>query len=174
MSSTSSLIFLLCLDRANAELDLGLEFESVWGTELTSSNILYFFVNCFAAGDFQKCPTIPLHEVEELVIPAMRSVDSRKAQLPTGGARLHEIVRIALDSGHALDWVPVYRDDILRAFTSGPSEALLERCGRKDDTLQQNRPSANVGGLSEAEGEKVRRLRFYRCIGLYPSEKPDN
>jgi hypothetical protein len=45
---SSSLISLLCLDWASTELGLGLEFESLWEAELTSSNIILFLVDCFA------------------------------------------------------------------------------------------------------------------------------
>ncbi len=141
---SSTLVSLLCLDRVSAELDLGLNFESLWETELTSINILIFVIDCLAAArdTHHKNLTVDHSKVEDLVVRAMDHIDSRKALelLPTTGRdRLSEIVRTALESGHALEWVSVYGEDILRVLASGPSQALLEHCQGKEDTrrLQQ-------------------------------------
>ncbi|KAK4148401.1 hypothetical protein C8A00DRAFT_19760 [Chaetomidium leptoderma] len=140
---SSSLVSLLCLDWVSAELDLDLEFESLWETELTSINILVFLVDCFAAsGDaHHKDLTVDHSEVGDLVIRAMDQIGSRKApMLPTTGRdKLRDIVKTALESGRALDWVSVYGEGILRVITSGPSEALLEHCQGKEDTRSFNR-----------------------------------
>jgi hypothetical protein len=42
------LVTLISLNQTNAELGLGLNFESLWETELTSSNILILFITYFA------------------------------------------------------------------------------------------------------------------------------
>ena len=59
---------------------------------------------------------------------------------------MREIVRTALESGHSLEWVSVYGEDILRVLAFGPSQALLEHCQGKEDTrpLQQTRNQTRV------------------------------
>ena len=173
---SSSLMSLLCLDRVSTELGLDLEFESLWETELTSSNIILFFVDCFTAGDAHKDLPVNLAEVEELVIPAMHHVRSRKALPPTERDRLCEIVKTALEAGHALDWVSVYGEGILRVFTSGPNETILEHCRRKNEALQQVQTSVDGEGLNEAESEKVWTPRLLYSRGnskTYPASQDD-
>ncbi|KAL9130055.1 MAG: hypothetical protein Q9217_001659 [Psora testacea] len=132
----SRLLTLLSLDWANAELDLGLEFESLWNAELTSSNIVKFFCECLITTS--PGVQVDLGEVEGLVIPAMRHVESRDEQQLAGQVRLHEIVNRVLESGCTLDWVSVHRGSIVRVFASGPGE-LLDRCQRRNERLQQDR-----------------------------------
>jgi hypothetical protein len=93
----SRLLSLLCLDWANAELALGLEFETLWKDELTSSNLIQFSCECFVS--CAPCGEVDLAEIEDLVIPAMKRVESRSEERFSGGARLHEIVNTVLRSG---------------------------------------------------------------------------
>ncbi|KAL8706817.1 MAG: hypothetical protein Q9201_000188 [Fulgogasparrea decipioides] len=151
---TNSLLTLLSLDWANAELKLGLDFESLWKAKLTSSNIIIFFTECLishaASPDFE----IDLAEVEDLVIPAMRHVESRNRQHLAGQVRLHEIVNRVLESGCTLDWVSVYGGSIARVFASGPGE-LLDRCQRTNDRFQQDRSNRHADEVHDAQSEKV-------------------
>jgi len=158
---SSSLISLLCLDWASTELDLGLEFESLWEAELTSSNIILFLVDCFAADDAFGDFTVDLAEVEDLVIPAMRYVDSRKCQQLAGRVRLHEIVKRVLESGRTLNWVSAYGGAILRVFTSGINEKLLKHCRCKNDSLQQDRSNRNAEQVFGLKSEKVLTLALF-------------
>ena len=128
---------------------LGLEFETLWEAELTSSNIIMLFCDCFASYDAPDSIEVDLAVVEDLVILAMQQVESRKKQQLAGRARLHEIVNTVLKSGHTLDWVPIYKGNIARLFTSGPDETLLERY------VQQERSTRNIEKVYETQSEKV-------------------
>ena len=151
----SRLLTLLSLDWANAELDLGLEFESLWKAELTSSNIILFFCECVTSYDNTSPGVqVDLGEVEGLVIPAMRHVESRNEQQLAGQVRLHEIVNRVLESAYTLDWVSLYGGRITRVFTSGPGE-LLDRCQRRNDHLQQDRSNRHAEEAHNTQSEKV-------------------
>lgn len=131
----SPLLSLLSLDWANAEMALGLEFETLWEAELTGSNIIMLFCDCFASYDAPDSIEVDLAVVEDLVILAMQQVESRKKQQLAGRTRLHEIVNTVLKSGHTLDWVPIYKGTLhvylppvlmrhSSSATSNKSEAL--------------------------------------------------
>ena len=145
----SPLLSLLSLDWANAEMALGLEFETLWEVALSSSNIIMLFCDCFASYDAPDSIEVDLAMVENLVILAMQQVESRKKQQLAGRARLHEIVNTVLKSGQTLDWVPFYEGNIARLFTSGPDETLLERY------VQQERSTRNIEKVYEIQSEKV-------------------
>jgi hypothetical protein len=151
---SSRLLSLLSLDWANAELDLGLEFESLWEAELTSSNIIIFFCDCFSSSDASANVQVDLAGVEDLVVPAVRHVESRKGQQLAGRVKLHEIVNRVLESGRTLDWVSVYGSNIADVFTSGPGEELLERC-RRNDRLQQDQSNRNTEEVHGTKSEEV-------------------
>jgi len=51
--SSSTLLTLLALERTNAKLDLGLEFESLWNAELKPSNVITFLCDC-TVGNMQR------------------------------------------------------------------------------------------------------------------------
>ena len=82
----NSLLTLLSLDWASAELDLGLELENVWRTNLTSSNIIIFLCECIVSFDTSHSVEVDLAELEGLVIPAMRHVEVAPQPTATGGA----------------------------------------------------------------------------------------
>jgi hypothetical protein len=147
--SSSSLLSLLCLDWARAELSLNLEFESLWKAELTSLNIILFFCDCFELSPSDK---VDLADVEGLVISAMRHVESLKRQQVPGRVRLLEIVNRVLESGRTVDWVSKYGGDVARVLASDPSQELLERCWSRNDELQRNR---NTEATHKAQIEKV-------------------
>ncbi|KAL9120833.1 MAG: hypothetical protein Q9187_002612 [Circinaria calcarea] len=148
----SCLLTLLSLDWANAELDLGLEFESLWKAELTSSNIILFFCECLI--NTSPAVQVDLAEVESLVIPAMRQVESRNKQQLAGQVRLHEIINRVLESGCTLDWMSAHRGSIARVFASGPGE-LLDRCQRRNDCLQQDQSNRHAEEAHDTQSEKV-------------------
>jgi hypothetical protein len=131
-----SLISLLCLDSASREFDLGLEFESLWEAELTSSNVIEFLIACLQADDALRDLTLELAEVENLVIPAMRYIESRTGQQLPGRFRLHEIVKRLFESGRDLKWVSACGGVVLQNFTSGINEKLLQRNRSKRNTEQ--------------------------------------
>ena len=122
---------------------LGLEFETLWEAELTSSNIITLFCDWFTSYDAPDSIEVDLAVVEDLVILAMQQVESRKKQQLAGRARLHEIVNTVLD------WVPIYKGNIAHSFTSGPDETLLERY------VQQERSTRNIEKVYETQSEKV-------------------
>ena len=153
------LLSLICLDWANTELALGLEFETLWKDELTSSNFILFFCGCFVSN--APDGEVNVADIEDLVIPAMQSVDSsNKAQL-SGRARFHEIVTTVLKTGRTLDWVSVCEGSITRLTTSGPDEKLLEHCRLEDVRLQQNRSDRGIEEVPVNQIEKV--LTSLKC-----------
>ncbi|KAI9883329.1 MAG: hypothetical protein M1823_004900 [Watsoniomyces obsoletus] len=141
-----SLISLLCLDWVNTELDLGLDFKDIWQVKTNSSNIIVFFLDCFAVDEAFGNLKVDLAEVEALIISAIRYVDDSHNEEKAGGKqRLHEIVkRLFESSNNSLDWVSACKESILRMFIYGPSEKLLEHCQRKNDRLQQDRNNRNT------------------------------
>ena len=143
------LLSLLCLDWANTEMTLGLEFENLWKAELTSSNIIMLFCDCFASCDVPHSIEVDLAVVEDLIIPAMQQAGPRNEQQLVGRARLHKIVNMVLESGHTLDWVTVYGGSIARLLTSSPDEELLERCLARDQSTQ------TIDEVYETQSEKV-------------------
>ena len=148
------LLTLLSLNWANAELKLGLDLESLWKAELTSTNIIMFLteclVSCAASPDFE----IHLAEVEDLVVPAMHHVESRNGQHLAGQVRFHEIVNRVLESGSTLDWVFLYGGSITRLFASGPSE-LLDRYQHRNDGLQHDPSNRQAEEAYNIQSEKV-------------------
>ena len=152
---TSRLLTLLSLEWANRELDLELEFESLWKTELTSSNIVLFLCECLTLymGTSPGVQADP-GEVESLVFPAIRHVESRNGQQLGGQVRLHEIVNRVLESGRTFDWVSIYGGSIVRVFTSGPGD-LLDRCQRRNSHLEQDRSSRYAEDAHDAQSGKV-------------------
>ena len=83
---------LLSLEWANAELALGLEFESLWKVNLTSSNIIILFCDYFASYDASLGFEVDLGEIENLIIPAIQHVESRSEQQRVGRNGLQEII----------------------------------------------------------------------------------
>ncbi|KAI0912964.1 hypothetical protein F4823DRAFT_632521 [Ustulina deusta] len=150
----SSLVSLLCLDRADAELGLDLDLESLWETELSISNLLVFFTDCLFV-DGPATLSVDLADNGELILPAMHYVSTHEAQFPTGRGKLQHIVKTVLDQGHNLPWVTMYGDSILRMFTSGPSKELLEHCRRKDERLGQKQADGDNRSFGGGENEKI-------------------
>jgi hypothetical protein len=139
---SSSLLSLLSLDWADAELHLGLQFENLWEAELTCPNIVMFFFDCLELYD--AAPDVAV--VEELVISAMHHVEPHKGQQWEGRFRLYEIVNRVLDFGRALDWVSVHGGSIARVFTSGPTVA---RNSSSDVSARTTRCNKTVAGRSK-------------------------
>ncbi|MCJ1241960.1 hypothetical protein MMC14_009967, partial [Varicellaria rhodocarpa] len=171
----SRLLTLLSLDWANAELDLGLEFENLWKAELTSSNIVNFF--CEYLTSYANAPLsvqVDLREVEGLVIPAMRLVESRNGQQLAGQVKFHEIVNRVLESGCTLDWVSMYRGSIVRVFASGPGE-LLDRHQRRSDRFQQDRSNRHAEEAHDTQTEEVgEEFKPWMHRGEYDDCDPDS
>ena len=158
---SSRLTSLLCLDWVSRALDLGLEFEDMWTAETDSSNIIIFIVDCSAADDAFENLTVDLANVEDLVVPAIRYVDSRNGKQEAGKVRLQKIIERVLESGRDLDWVSACGDSISRVFTSGPSQKLLEHCQRKHKRLEDGRRPRNSEEICEKTVEKkVRKAGF--------------
>ncbi|KIW63448.1 hypothetical protein PV04_10284 [Phialophora macrospora] len=122
----SPLVALLSLDWANAELALGLEFESRWKVELTRSNIITFFYSCFDSYGPPFRPAVDYVEVQELVILAIQDFESRDEPERIGRSKLFEIVKLVFKYGERLSWVSMYEGNISHLFTRGPDRRLLE------------------------------------------------
>ncbi|OCT48562.1 hypothetical protein CLCR_04362 [Cladophialophora carrionii] len=122
----SPLVTLLSLDWASAELALGLEFESRWKVELTSSNIITLLYSCFDSYGPPLRPAVDFVEVQELVVLAMQDVEARDEPERAGRSKLFEIVKLVFKSGERLNWVSMYERSICRLFTRGPDHRLLE------------------------------------------------
>ena len=159
------LLTLLSLNWANAELKLGLDFESLWKAELTSTNIMVFIeylISCATSPDFE----IDLAEVEGLVVPAMRHVESCNGQNLAGQVRFHEIINRVLESGSTLDWISMYGSSITRLFVSGPSE-LLDHYQRRNDRFQHDPSNRQAEEAHDTQSEKVlvtQELSMYSAI----------
>ena len=149
---SSRLLPLLCLDWANREMALGLDFGTLWTAELNSSNIIVLFCDCFASYEAPHITEIDLAVVEGLIVSAMQKVESRNEKLLSGRARLQKIITIVLESGHTLDWVPVYGSSIAQLFTSSPDEKILDRC------LEIEQSNRNIEEICESQSEKVRQI----------------
>ncbi|KAL7918536.1 hypothetical protein ACQKWADRAFT_330568 [Trichoderma austrokoningii] len=115
---------LLCLDWVNEEPDLGLEIENDWAAQLTSRNIAAFifdYARLSAAG------LVTLAEIGSSVDLAIhRKSFFNKLQLPPGRKHLQEIVNQVLEDEATSRWVSKSREDMMRVFTTGPNEQLLE------------------------------------------------
>ncbi|RDW56549.1 hypothetical protein BP6252_14099 [Coleophoma cylindrospora] len=134
---STSLLSLLSLEWANAELGLGLEFEDFWDAELTSANILTFICDC-SVGDMHFDTKVDLAEVEDLIVTTMRYFDSYEKQQMPGQVRLHEIVNRVLEAGYTSYWVTMYGDCVVSVLASGFSEEVLELCQRKNEHEEQD------------------------------------
>lgn len=111
--------------------DFALKFDTmiVW-------SVIILFCDCFASHNASPGFEVDLGEIESEQQRVRRN-------------RLQEIISMVLKSGIALDWVSVYGGNIVRLFTSGPDEKLLEYC------LQQQRSSRNLDESYENQSEKV-------------------
>ncbi|RKK64984.1 hypothetical protein BFJ69_g16531 [Fusarium oxysporum] len=99
--------------------------------------------------------SVNLEEIEGLVLPAMRNIQSLRNRKNAGRARLQDIVYQALEDGRSVPWVCKFRDDITRVFECGPGEDLLQQCWDKDDELRQDPSNQNNDLVHEASVEKV-------------------
>lgn len=145
---------LVSLDWVNVELKLGLDFESLWKTKLTCTNIIIFITECLMSCATSPDFEIDLAEVEDLVVPAMRHVESRKGQHLAGQVRFHEIVNRVLESGCTLDWVSIYGGSITRLFASGPNE-LFDHYQRRNGRLQHDPSNRQAEEAHDIQSEKV-------------------
>ena len=132
---SSRLLSLLSLEWANAEMNLGLDFETIWTAELTRSNIILLFVDCFASYDGPLGTEVDLAALEDLIILGVRHVETLGQEM-AGRARLHRIINVVLDSGRSLDWLIVHEGIIASLLACGPSDKLLERCQQRIQDTQ--------------------------------------
>ncbi|KAM5527050.1 MFS multidrug transporter [Fusarium oxysporum f. sp. phaseoli] len=98
---SNPLLSLLCLDWINQELGLGISLEALWEAQLTSPNIIMFLCRCFNMSDSD---SVNLEEIEGLVLPAMRNIQSLRNRKNAGRARLQDIVYQALEDGRSVPW----------------------------------------------------------------------
>jgi hypothetical protein len=94
------LLSLLSLELANAELALGLDFEKLWKVNLTCSNIIILFCDCFASYDASPGFEVDLGEIENLIIPATQHLESHREQ--PGRNSLRGVISMVLKSSHVL------------------------------------------------------------------------
>ena len=119
---SSSLVSLLCLDWANKEFNLDLELEPSWKAELTTSNIIIFFHDCFELEEDGEV------DLRSLVAPAMRATQPSPGLQVHGRLRLQQIITCVLDSGLASR----YGWNITDASKSTSKTDVLEECLRKN------------------------------------------
>ncbi|KAI2623126.1 hypothetical protein GGR54DRAFT_638370 [Hypoxylon sp. NC1633] len=137
---SAPVLCLLALDWINEELALGLEFETHWDAELTSTNITIFLCDCCD----MSVSDIGLADFEDVVTEARSQVDIIGGPQIPGRTRLQRIVDHILDFDPAVDWVCAHRADIARILASGPDEELLERCRRRSGKLPEDESSFTV------------------------------
>lgn len=125
-----ALASLLCLDWVNEELGLGLDIERDWETQLTSRNIATFI---FDYAHLSATVLVTLEAIERLVDQEMHRNSFKNRQLPPGRKRFQEIVNQVLESKATASWVSKSREDMMRTFTAGPNEQLLELFQHKDE-----------------------------------------
>uniref|UniRef100_A0A8H7NHJ0 Uncharacterized protein n=2 Tax=Bionectria ochroleuca TaxID=29856 RepID=A0A8H7NHJ0_BIOOC len=150
----SSLVSLLCLDRANTELSLRLDVDSLWENELSTSSILRFFTDCLPMDPAS--PPVDLGETEELIVRAMRHVCMQQTEHSCGKNRVARTVNKVLDLGHDISWVRVYGDEIMQMFESGPSKEVLEHCQGKVETIHAQ-AYADPQNLRRTDDKKIRK-----------------
>ncbi|KAI1102067.1 hypothetical protein F4804DRAFT_314189 [Jackrogersella minutella] len=156
---SNSLVTLLCLDQISTELNLGLDFESLWEREFTRSNILSF-INCIAACNADKL-SVDQAKADELVMLAIFHSEPDEGDMLTGRDKLYEIIKLVVGSGVILNGEPEDVEDILRVFTSSPSEALLEHCRRKEDMFPREERKLDVESSVRAESDEDDRLEWW-------------
>lgn len=149
---SSRLLSLLCLDWINKELNLNLELATLWRTELTTSNIILFFCDCF---ELSPDSEVDLGEVEASVVPAMREFKPSLWEQVQGPVRLQAFVTRVLDSGRAVDWVSKYGCNIAHVLTTIPNAQVLERCLRRNKEFQDMWRDRDVEVNHERQLEEV-------------------
>lgn len=134
---------LLCLDWVNKELDLGLEIDKDWVTQLTPRNIATFI---FDYSHLSAAGLVTLAEIKDSVDLAMhhRNSLSKNRQPPPGRRQFQEVVDQVFEMRATSSWVSKSREDITRAFTTGPNKQLLELFQHKDEKEQISSPTDKV------------------------------
>ncbi|KAK4064262.1 uncharacterized protein Triagg1_9058 [Trichoderma aggressivum f. europaeum] len=132
---SNPLVSLLALDWANQELNLGLEIEDLWISELNTSNIATFLSSYvkLSAGDLTTSKAAKIDHEVGYAIGCGNLLAKGKT---LGRSKLQEIVENVLNFHSASDWVSKCREGILRMFTAAPDERLLELGQRKEDEYQ--------------------------------------
>lgn len=120
---------LLCIDWVSKELDLGLQFEKDWETQLTSHSIATFI---FDYSSPSAAGLVTLSEIENSVDLAMHHNSLFKnRQFFTGRRQFQEIINQVFETSATSSWVPKSRENTMRVFTVGPNEQFLELFQRK-------------------------------------------
>ncbi|KAF2963867.1 hypothetical protein GQX73_g9698 [Xylaria multiplex] len=133
---SNSLLSLLSLDCVNRELDLGLNYEDLWESELTSDNISIFLNSCIELSGGE---SVSLADIEELVDRAMVYIDSLKSKQVLGRTRFENIINRVLESNASEAWISQHESKIRQILASGPSEELLLNSRQKDEEMLQHR-----------------------------------
>lgn len=133
----NSLMSLLSLDWVNRELDLGLDYEDLWESELTNENISIFLNSCMEHfGD----ESVTLTDIEDIVDTEIFQIGSLNDGQVLGRVRFEQIVNQVLESDASKGWISQNESKIKHILASGPSEELLKSCRRRDEEIQQHRP----------------------------------
>ncbi|KAI0437931.1 hypothetical protein F4803DRAFT_536861 [Xylaria telfairii] len=134
---SNSLMSLLSLDWVNTELDLGLDYEDLWESELTSENIGIFLNACIE--HFGE-DSVTLTEIEDIVDTEMFRTGSLNEEQVLGRVRFEHLVNRVLDSDASKGWMSQNGSNIKHILAFGPSEELLKSCRRRDEEMRQHRP----------------------------------
>ncbi|RWA04517.1 hypothetical protein EKO27_g10587 [Xylaria grammica] len=133
---SNPLLSLTSLDWVNRELDLGLDYEDLWESELTSENISIFLNSCI---ELSSSESVRLMEIEDLVDRAIYQMDSLKDKQVLGRMRFESIVDRVLESDASVGWISHNGSKIRHILAFGPSEELLSSCRHRDEEMQQHR-----------------------------------
>ncbi|KAI0538352.1 hypothetical protein GGR58DRAFT_309563 [Xylaria digitata] len=133
---SNSLLSLLSLDCVNRELDLGLDYEDLWESELTSENISIFLNSCI---ELSSGESVSLTDIEELVDRAMVYIESLKSKQVLGRTRFENIINRVLESDASEAWISQHESKIRHILASGPSEELLVSSKQRDEEMLQHR-----------------------------------
>lgn len=137
----NSLLTLLSLDWVNRQLNLDLELEDLWLTNITSPKISIFMNVCIEATGVDR---INAMEIEKLVNHATEDTGpTNNKQLP-GRVKFQNSVTRVLESDVCASWAPQSRDMIRRVFASGLSEEFFARCRRGNEEVVEERRTGEM------------------------------
>ncbi|KAI1308083.1 hypothetical protein F5Y03DRAFT_110624 [Xylaria venustula] len=131
---SSSLMTLLSLDLLNKELDLGLDYEDLWESELTSKNISIFLNACIERSIEE---STSLTDTGDIVDREMSRIKSLKDKQVFGRVRFEQIVNRVLESDASKEWMSRHGGEIKHILATGPSQELLKDCRLKAEEMQQ-------------------------------------
>ncbi|TGJ78886.1 hypothetical protein E0Z10_g9879 [Xylaria hypoxylon] len=150
---SNSLVSLISLDWVNRELELGLDYEDRWETEVTSQNISIFLNACIElSGD----ESVSLKDIEDPVDYATLHIDSLKNKQVIGRIRFEKIVNRVLEHNLSVGWVSQNASKIRRILASGPSEELFESSTMRRKTTRPVIKNADIAATVIINASRTR------------------